>query len=231
MNQIPVVSVVMITYGQENYIREAIEGVLMQSCDFEIELIVANDCSPDNTDTVIQDIIQNNSNGCWIRYFKQEKNIGMMPNFIFALQQATSKYIALCDGDDYWTDPLKLQKQVDFLEENPDYILTHTNVLIQEESSVSKNVKDKGWNFINNRLDYRFAIFYPLAFTCSAMFRNIPFCDNSHYNIIAGDWKLWTQLTLIGKAKFMNFESSVYRKGLGVSVNSIWHKEIGRAHV
>ena len=77
------VSVCMITYGQEKYIREAIEGVLMQECDFEVELILSNDCSPDRTDEIIQDIIKNHPKGCWIKYFKHESNIGMMPNFIF----------------------------------------------------------------------------------------------------------------------------------------------------
>ena len=68
MNQKPRVSVVMITYGHENFIRQAIEGVLMQNCDFEVELIVANDCSPDNTDYIINDIIQNHPQGKWITY-------------------------------------------------------------------------------------------------------------------------------------------------------------------
>ena len=111
MNHKHKVSVVMITYGHEKFIREAIEGVLMQECDFEVELILANDCSPDQTDSVIQDIIKNHPKGCWIKYIRQENNIGMMPNFIFALKQCKGKYIALCEGDDYWTDPLKLQKQ------------------------------------------------------------------------------------------------------------------------
>lgn len=123
MSQNPIVSVVMITYGHENYIREAIEGVLMQNCDFEVELIVANDCSPDKTDLIIKDIIQNHPRGNWIKYHHHEKNLGMMPNFIFALQQAKGNYIALCDGDDYWIDALKLQKQVDFLELNSSYSL------------------------------------------------------------------------------------------------------------
>ncbi len=113
------VSVCLITYGHEKYIRHAIEGVLMQQCNFEVELIIANDCSPDKTDIIVQDILKNHSKKSWVKYFNKDKNIGMMPNFIFALKQCTGKYIALCDGDDYWTDPSKLQKQVDILEANP----------------------------------------------------------------------------------------------------------------
>ena len=124
----------MITYGHEKYIREAIEGVLMQEGDFELELIVANDCSPDDTDTVLHAILKEHPRASCVRYFKHEENKGMMPNFVFALQQATGKYIALCDGDDYWTDPYKLQKQVDFLEVNDDYIVTcHDAYVINRE--------------------------------------------------------------------------------------------------
>lgn len=121
-------SICMITYNHEKYIREAIEGVLMQTCHFEIELIVSDDASQDETGKIIQSIIEKHPQGYWIKYFKQEKNIGMMPNFIWALQQCKGKYIALCEGDDYWTDPLKLQKQVDFLEANEDYGICFHNV-------------------------------------------------------------------------------------------------------
>lgn len=131
----------MITYGHEDYIRQAIEGVLMQECDFEVELIVANDCSPDNTDAVIQDILNSLPKAHWIKYIPHRENKGMMPNFIFALQQCQGKYIALCEGDDYWTDPLKLQKQVVFLEQNSEYNLCFHNIQFfnQESNSFSQD--------------------------------------------------------------------------------------------
>jgi len=116
-----VVSVVMITYGHENFIEEAINGVLMQECSFGIELIVSSDCSPDNTDEVVRNIIKHHQRGDRIKYICHEKNIGMMSNSIFSLNEAKNKYIALCEGDDYWTDPLKLQKQVDFMEGNLEF--------------------------------------------------------------------------------------------------------------
>jgi glycosyltransferase involved in cell wall biosynthesis len=122
----PKVSVCMITYGHEKYIRQAIEGVLMQECDFDIELIIANDASPDSTDEIIQSLIESHLKSTWIKYVRHEKNIGMMPNFIYALNQCKGKYIALCEGDDYWTEPLKLQKQVEFLEENEEYSICWT---------------------------------------------------------------------------------------------------------
>jgi glycosyltransferase involved in cell wall biosynthesis len=117
------VSVVMITFNHENYIREAIEGVLMQETDFEMELIISNDCSTDATNIVIEDFLLNHPNAFKVKYFNQEKNLGMMPNFIFTLNQSKGNYIAICEGDDYWTDTYKLQKQVDFLEANPEYVI------------------------------------------------------------------------------------------------------------
>ena len=121
------VSVDMITYKHEAYIAQAIEGVLMQETNFEYDLIIADDCSPDKTEEIVKNIIATHPKGHIIKYFRHEKNIGMQANGLFAVQECKGKYIALCEGDDYWTDPLKLQKQVDFLEENPSYVMSFHN--------------------------------------------------------------------------------------------------------
>lgn len=118
------VSVDMITYKHEAYIAQAIEGVLMQETNFEYDLIIADDCSPDKTEEIVKNIIATHPKGHIIKYFRHEKNIGMHQNGLFAVQQCKGKYIAICEGDDYWIDPLKLQKQVDFLEANQDYVFT-----------------------------------------------------------------------------------------------------------
>lgn len=159
----------MITYGHEKFIEQAINGVLMQECDFEVELIIANDCSPDQTDEVIQKIIDNHPKSFWIKYIKHDKNLGMMPNFIFSLQQCTSEFIAVCEGDDYWTDPLKLQRQVDFLENNLEYVMcTH---VAEEKNEVT--VSSAVFPYINQDTtkyieDY---ISNNLTATCSLMFK------------------------------------------------------------
>ena len=143
----PVVSVVMITYGHENYIKKAIEGVLMQKTDFPVELIIANDASPDNTHQIIQSYLNNSYENTTIVYHKHEENIGMMNNFGFAYNQTKGKYIALCEGDDYWTDPLKLQKQVDFLENNPEYTVCVHHVLeLKNEAKLHESVFNLSYN-------------------------------------------------------------------------------------
>ena len=124
MNNVTV-SVLMITYNHENFIREAIEGVLMQKTDFPIELIIGEDCSTDGTRKIVMEYASKYPD--IIRPLLPDSNLGMMKNFIETMQAATGKYIALCEGDDYWTDPYKLQKQVDILNKLPDIISVTTN--------------------------------------------------------------------------------------------------------
>ncbi|MFT4848795.1 MAG: glycosyltransferase involved in cell wall biosynthesis [Sediminicola sp.] len=121
----PLITVITITYNHESFIRKAINGVLSQDFNFDIEYIIANDQSSDNSHQVILDAISKEKTNINFRYYNHSENKGMSTNFIWSLKQARGEYIALCEGDDYWTDPLKLQKQVDFMEANPDIVLTH----------------------------------------------------------------------------------------------------------
>lgn len=114
----PVVSVLMITYNHEKYIVQAIESALMQKTNFKFEIVIGEDCSTDKTREIVLEYKAKHSDT--IKLQLQEKNVGMMQNFIDTLKVCTGKYIALLEGDDYWIDPYKLQKQVDFLEANPD---------------------------------------------------------------------------------------------------------------
>ncbi|MDN3725280.1 glycosyltransferase family 2 protein [Aequorivita sp. SDUM287046] len=209
---IPLVSVCMITYNHEKYIAEAIHGVLMQKTDFKIEFIIANDASTDETHTLI-DQLAIDTNKITINYINHPANIGMMSNFVFALEQCRGKYIALCEGDDYWTDPLKLQKQVGFLETNDDYSICWTNyhILVDKQLVVPKwNEQYKNTNCFE--VDFNnFGSPY-CTYTLTAMFRrdgikNIELIkyrflkDNTIYSICLKD----------GKGKLLNFFGSVYR--------------------
>lgn len=123
----PLVSIVMICYNQEKYIAQAIDGILNQNYNGEIELIIANDRSMDTTDEIIQDKIKKHINGSWIKYTNHEVNKGMMENIRWALQQASGSYVALCEGDDYWTTPSKISKQISFLKKNKSYSMVFHN--------------------------------------------------------------------------------------------------------
>lgn len=211
----------MITYGHENYIRQAIEGVLMQECNFELELILANDCSPDGTDHLIKKIIKDHPRASIINYIKHEKNLGMMPNFIFALQQCKGKYIALCEGDDYWTDSLKLQKQVDFLEVNPDYVLSFhpINILKPNGEIVDDFITSVPENY---EIIETLARLGNYIHTPSVVFRNVlkelPF----EFELSPiGDYFLYMILAEHGKLKYLEEKMAVYRFGVGIhSTNS-----------
>lgn len=216
MNQKTLLSVVMITYGHEQYIRDAIDGVLMQQCNFDFELILANDCSPDATDTVILEILKTHPKASKVRYINHENNIGMMPNFIFALKQVHSNYIALCDGDDYWTDPYKLQKQVDFLEANPDYVLSFHKVKILKPNGdlVEDFITKVPENYATQETLARLGNY---IHTPSVVFRNVlnefPF-EFSMSPI--GDYFLYMLLAEHGKLNYIDEEMAVYRAGVGI---------------
>ncbi|PTS92382.1 hypothetical protein DBR27_19765, partial [Flavobacterium sp. HMWF030] len=124
------VSVCVITYGHEKYIEQTIDGILMQEVDFDFELIISNDCSPDQTDEVVKSYLKDHPKSNKVKYFSHKKNMGAYQNFVFSLENSNGKYIALCEGDDYWTNPLKLQKQVDFLESNPDFSICFTDYAV-----------------------------------------------------------------------------------------------------
>lgn len=120
--QEPLVSIVTITYNHEPYIRKCIEGVLMQKVNFPIEFIIAEDCSTDGTLAICKEYAAKYPK--LIKLITSENNVGAIANERRAMKAAKGKYIAFCEGDDYWTEPLKLQKQVDFLERNPEYSVT-----------------------------------------------------------------------------------------------------------
>lgn len=126
-NQLPLVSVCMLTYKHEPYIKEAIEGVLMQEVDFPVELIIADDNtnSDNTTPEIIEDCVKNHPNGSWVNYTRHQENKGMVLNFAWTLDQCQGKYIAICDGDDYWTDPKKLKYQVEEFEKHEEAIISY----------------------------------------------------------------------------------------------------------
>lgn len=113
------VSVAMITFNHEKYIRKALESVIKQVTDFNIEIIVGDDCSNDRTVDIIREIINNSKTD--IHLITRKRNIGATKNFYEVLSSCKGSYIAILEGDDYWTDVYKLQNQIDFLEKNNSY--------------------------------------------------------------------------------------------------------------
>lgn len=125
ISETPIVSVCMITYNQASYICEAIEGVLMQKTNYPFELIISDDCSQDETRSICIDYEKRYPDK--VKLFFPKQNLGISENFYSTLFNATGKYIAFCEGDDYWIDPCKIQHQVDFLESNLDVGCVYTD--------------------------------------------------------------------------------------------------------
>lgn len=214
-NQQILVSIKCLAYNHEPYIRECLEGFVMQKTNFRFEAIVHDDASTDGTADIIReyaekypDIIKpifETEN----QYSKHDGSLGRIMN-----EACTGKYIAMCEGDDYWTDPLKLQKQVDFLEEHEDYSLccSKAKVFVQEKLAFEgeKGSRDceaydsiiRGYNDIN---------------TASAVFNNAMYlrCRSELESFLPSelriDTAIWYWFARNGKIKFFDDCLSVYR--------------------
>jgi len=161
----------MITYNHEPFIAQAIEGVLMQKTNFKYELVIGEDCSTDNTRKICEEYAHNYPD--IIRLLPSEKNLGVFANGTRTMKACMNgKYIALCEGDDYWTDPYKLQKQVNFLEENEDYVMSFHSVDIK--NSIPKGEVHSNYKYpipIKNTLTLKDLAFKHYIPTCSLVFR------------------------------------------------------------
>lgn len=211
----PKASICMITYNHEKYIKEAIEGVLMQKTNFSIELIIGEDFSSDNTRKICEEFEQLYPDK--INLLPTEKNYGMMPNFIRTLNACTGKYIAFCEGDDYWTDPLKLQKQVDFLEANNEYgmICTNYHKLFMKDRSIKKSVFNKYLNeisfeeyvFDRSTIGTQTVLIYNKI--VKNYFKEIRLRTINKWNV--GDTPLWLYTMINFKVKVFSESTAVYR--------------------
>lgn len=198
----------MITFNHASFIAQAIEGVLAQKTSFEIKLIIGDDCSTDHTRKICENYYHKHPNQIQLRF--PEKNLGAIPNFFENLKACEGKYIAICEGDDYWTDPFKLQRQVDFLEKNPDFIMCFTNGIvvdsqgkILEEHQIKEPEKD-----VFTADDSPF-----FAPTHTRVFRNlhIDTIPKDFVQVRAGDAYLAAWHSFFGKSKFLDINTSAYR--------------------
>ncbi len=152
-SDIPLVSICMVTYNHSQWIGQAIEGVLIQKTTFPFELVISDDCSMDNTADIIKRYALDNPSLIRPRFNNSNKGLGN--NFPETLNFCRGKYIAICEGDDFWIDPLKLQIQVDYLEKNPEYVMSSHNYyeLSEPNKSLDENIK-YDFNFTYGRERY-----------------------------------------------------------------------------
>jgi len=210
----PMVSVLMITYNHESYIAQAIEGVLMQKTDFAIEIVIGEDCSTDRTREIVLDYQKKYPE--LIRVIISDNNVGMMNNSKRTMAACRGKYMAICEGDDYWTDPYKLQKQVDFLEANEDCTLCfHATKFIYENNPERNFVHRPKKIPANCKFTMKHAILGGGGFmaTNSMLFHREYILERPKWMDEApvGDLPLMLLLASKGKMGFIDDVMSVYR--------------------
>jgi glycosyltransferase involved in cell wall biosynthesis len=212
----------------EPFIKQAMDGIMMQKTDFKFEVVVGDDFSIDGTLEIIKSYDNTDSIDIKILdrrkgddYWQKRKKLGRLYNFTNILENCTGKYVALLDGDDYWTDPFKLQKQVNFLEENEEYnlVTSYITQYNQNEDSFIKPKKMKAYSF-----DYKDMIEKNHSPTCVSVIRNEIERGFELIEDRGTDSQLW--LRVLGKnKKAYKFKTSmaVYRKHDG-GVSSITHQ-------
>jgi glycosyltransferase involved in cell wall biosynthesis len=212
-------SVAMITYNQERFIRQAIESVLAQKVNFDYEIVVGEDCSTDLTRSVLVDFHRRYPN----RFVPllRERNLGGPDNFIGTLAACRGQYLAILEGDDYWISSDKLQRQVDFLDAHPDRaICCHRVQFLSETSSGEPYIfpsRVAGPYTIEDLLKGNFVM------TCSTVLRRDlmgPLPDWFSKSKL-GDWPLFALVARHGKIELMDDIMAVYRMHSGSTWSSM----------
>jgi glycosyltransferase involved in cell wall biosynthesis len=220
-------SVVMVTYNHERFIAQALESVLAQRVNFDYEIVIGEDCSTDRTREILMDFCR--------RYPKRivpllrDKNVGAMRNSQATLAACRGQYLALLEGDDYWTCEDKLQRQVDFLDEHPDYaICCHRAQFVDETGGGQSRIYPTlpcGTYTIEDLFHENWVV------TCSVMYRwgSVGSLPNWFLTLKMGDWPLHILVARAGKIHLMDEVMSVYRIHQGGAWSSLSHRDRLRA--
>lgn len=207
----PLVSVVSITYNHENFIRDALDGFVAQETSFPFEVIVADDGSTDATQKIIAEYHDRHPD--LIRPILRAENIGIHANLVDALNTARGTYLAMCEGDDYWTDPLKLNKQVEYLESHPDVAVCFHPVRVVWDDGRVDDVVFPPADF-DDELTFTTLLSKNFIQTNSAVYRRLPNYDDVPA-VMPLDWYLHALHAATGKIAMLPDTMSVYRRHAG----------------
>ncbi len=218
----PLVSVAMLAYNHERFVAEAIESVLAQKTDFPVELAIGEDCSPDGTRAICERYARQHPER--IRLLPAERNLGMFANLGRTLTACRGKYVALLEGDDYWTDSHKLQAQVDLLEQDETVALVYHNVEYRFEGDIAKNTlafpaaaQTGPFPEPPQRTVFRDVLKGRIIPTLSAVYRAafMPELPPWLAAVPAPDWPLFLLLLRRGPALYLDRVMAVYRQHEG----------------
>lgn len=215
-SSLPLVSIRCITYNHEPFIRQCLEGFVMQQTNFPFEAIVHDDASTDGTAAIIREYAEKYPDIIKPIYETENqysKHDGSLRKVMDAHMRG--KYIAICEGDDYWIDPLKLQKQFDFLESHLDYGLVHTDFNIISESNIKEYRIRRKLGERQNVLEQILLGNYDIG-TLTVMFRKDLYDSLPKYYLSKkfpmGDLPLWIEFAVVAKIKYISDVTANYRR-------------------
>ena len=219
----PLVSVKMITYNHAPYIAQAIEGVIQQKTNFPFELVIGEDCSTDGTREIVFDYQRKYPD--IIRVITSDKNVGMNKNGYRTMKACRGKYVAFCEGDDYWHHPNKLQIQANYMEDHPKCGMVYSSFDLYHVES-KKRIRDflrtETCEIPNNPSisDFIVSKGRVCAVTCTVMVRRAlyeqiiesdPYLHQSD-QFLMGDTQLWAELSLVSDISHIPESLATYRQ-------------------
>lgn len=210
-------TIVTTTYNQEKYIRQALDSFVEQETDFVYEVLISDDCSTDKTREIIEEYRCKYPD--IIKPIYRQNNLGPMQNFIQTLSEVKSQYVALCDGDDFWTDSYKLQKQVDFLDNNPEFsICFHQTKIFFEDNSIEDQIHPIGIP-IDTELNELVSLsnYIPantVVYRWKFANESLTLKDEFPADVVPGDYYLHLLHAQMGKIHYMPEVMSAYRRHL-----------------
>lgn len=211
------VSILTLTFNHADYISRTIESFISQKTEFNYEIIISDDGSRDNNPTIINKLQKTHPN--IIKPILRRANTGIVNNYLDSIKHCQGKYIAICEGDDYWTDPYKLQKQVAFLENNPDYSMVYTDIMQVNEHG---EPLDKTNHFQKSQKKYASGdIFWQLIQgnfinTLTVTLRRKELLKilerlNSSNKPYLFDYWIWLHLSVFSKIMYLSDKTAAYR--------------------
>lgn len=205
-------SILIICYNQENYIKQCIDSIAMQKIPFEYEVVVADDCSNDKTLLIIKDTFLGNIKN--LRILESTSNLGISKNYQRGFAECKGEYIAVIEGDDYWTDPKRLKKHINFLNNHRECVMSMNRFIIYNQD-LSK-FSFKAWNVLE---DYSYITAQDMATgnklgnlsACVFKRSEINKIKPDLYNLNIADWMLGLVLSQNGFISILKELMSVYR--------------------
>ncbi|MDD2464672.1 MAG: glycosyltransferase [Desulfobulbus sp.] len=211
---LPIVSICCVSYNHENFIRDCLDGFLMQETSFPIEILIHDDASKDQSASIIQEYEQKYPK--LIKAIYQEENQwskGIRPNPKFNFPRSRGKYIAFCEGDDYWTDKTKLQQQIEILEKNQHIKLCFHDVYVMKNNSGDRKINFIPTGLTKSLYSCEELVKKNIIPTCSVVAVRDAVIETPHwyYNLPMNDWPRWIRACQDGYAFFIDKVLGVYR--------------------